>query len=61
MSRVKVVLTAVQEYDVDPTNYPAGMDLAGMIETDRTNAEEDPELFLSGSGVVITAVAEVVS
>lgn len=60
MSRIKIVITTVHEYEVDPTNYPTDMDLAAMMETDRANAEEDPMMFMEAMGVVTTVTAEVV-
>lgn len=50
MTRLRLTVTFVQEYDADPENYDDNTTPEEMAEVDRIAATEDPSLFLDFLG-----------
>jgi hypothetical protein len=51
MTRLRLTITLVQEYDAEPTDYvEAGATITPeeMAEIDRANADEDPTAWIHG-------------
>jgi hypothetical protein len=59
--KFKVTMTVTQTYEVDPKLYgEPPLSAQEMLDIDLTNAEEDPEMFISDDRVEIKVVGEVV-
>lgn len=59
MSKIRITMTVVREYEPDEDNYEGEADMQKMAEIDRQGAEGDTFLFLEFADVV-TVKAEVV-
>lgn len=62
MTKLRIKVEAVIEYDADPTTYPEDKRTPkGMLEVDLANAEDDVFSLLDGDKVQWAIAGEVVS
>lgn len=45
MMKIKIKLTFINEFEVDPSLYDDGLSLEDMLNVEITNAKEDPYLM----------------
>lgn len=57
--RFRVTLTAVREYDVDPSNYPES-DVDAMLAIDRDGIDDDPSILLDHAEIDWEVMVETV-
>ena len=57
--RFKVTETTIFEYDVRADAYPKGSTIEQMMEIDRLNFDEDPEMMHEMGGTCVVIIEEV--